>query len=271
MLDKKLYLQLHKDKTKAELRAILTHNAIAISSKSGDDAQNMLAESQACSELLQKMISAEEYLLQEGLQQEFAEVTWKNSLENRRNKAILNLPAATSYHGQLVAAVLDEEDGLTADEIRNWSDELLAMADHEYEKLLTDLCNEEILCCTKEGVYSILSLCMPDLMRTNVMLWLAKHYDYVTEENASFFHEGERAFLHHLLNTRKPATEIDWIEYAWKENRKKNVAANPRASYSYAKKELSKFVEDGVLSITPIADSDLNTYYFTMLGEKEEQ
>ena len=269
MLDKEYFLRWHKDKTVAELRAIMNHNSAAIYSQDAEGAQTLLAESRACQELIRQKEEAASYMQQEEMiQKEFLPV-WENANDARRRKAILNLPAATSYCGQLVAAVLEEEDGLTAEEIRQWSDDLTSMEDAEYKKLLADLCKEEILYCTTEGKYFLLSLCTSDLWRTNPMLWVTRQrFDYIGAEIYHIKKENDRVFFQRMIESGKPATEIDWIECVWTDYRKKNVPENPQFSYGRAKEELSKLVEAGILSITRVPRSDLNYYYFTMLGEK---
>lgn len=270
MLDKEYYLKWYKDKTVDELRVILEHNSAAIYSKTVEEARIMLAESEACSELVRKKVEAEAYIQQEDINRMYSLSEWEESNSARRKKAILNLPAGTSYNGQLVVAVLDDAaESLTAAEIRQWSDELTAIEDGEYQKLLNALCNEEILYCTDTGKYSVLSLCTPDLVRTDPMLWLTQRYDYIRADFRDSKQDSELKFLQHLVATRNPVTEVDWIELTWKEYDKNRMLNNPQWYYQRATRELSKFVEDGVLSITPINDSDLHYYYFTLLGEKE--
>lgn len=268
MFDKEYFLRWHKDKTVAELRVIMEHNAAAIYSQNEEGARMLLAESQACAELVQKKNAASDYIETEEMNRAYSLPTWERANDARRKKAVHNLPAATSYRGQLVIAVLEEEDNLTAEEIRQWSDELSAMDNDEYKKLLDALCGEEILYCTNDSKYAILSFCSPDLQRTNPMLWLKLNLKDRTWKNGLL--EGkEWEFFQRMIDTKKPVTEVDWIECTWIDYRKKQIPDNPKFHYGRAKSELSEFVEDGILSITPISDSDLNYYYFTMLGEKE--
>lgn len=125
---KNICLITHKDKTDDELRAILNHNAVAIYNQEGLDAYKTLGESEACSELLKQRQEKTAYRESEELGLTDALKYWEKANITRRKKAILNLPAATSYYGQLVVAILEEEE-LTAEEIRQWSDELTAMSD----------------------------------------------------------------------------------------------------------------------------------------------
>lgn len=269
MLDKEFFLRRHKDKTVAELRAIMNHNSAAIYSADADEAQTSLAESDACLELIRQKEEAAFYMQQQEMIQKESLPVWENANDARRKKAILNLPAATSYCGQLVAAVLEEEDGLTAEEIRQWSDDLASMEDTEYKKLLADLCTEEILYCTTAGKYFLLSLCTSNLWRTKPMLWVTQqHFDYISAEIYNIKKENDWVFFQRMIESGKPTTEVDWIECVWTDSRKKDVPDHPQFHYRRAKEELSKLVEAGVLSITQVPCSDLNYYYFTMLGEK---
>lgn len=270
MIDKEFFLRMHKDKSVDELRVIVHHNSAAIYSVDADGAKTLLAESEACAELLKQKTDAAAYMQQENINRMYSLNEWEKANSARRKKAILNLPAGTSYNGQLVVAVLDDAaESLTAAEIRQWSDELTAIEDGEYQKLLNALCNEEVLCCTQDGKYSILSFCTPDLQRTNAMLWLKKRLNY--DKDSYIYSEDKKklAFFQRIIDTKQPVTEVDWIECTWIDYRKKQVADNPQFHYGRAAHELSEFVKNGVLSITPIRDSDLHYYYFTMLGEKE--
>lgn len=254
-----LCLLTHKDKTDDELHAILEHNSVAIYTLDKADAYAALGESEACNEILAKRAQLQNYKFNEELNMMFALQNWEEANVARRKKAIMNLLAATSYHGQLVTAVLEEEDGLTAEEIRNWADELAAMDDDEYKKLLDNLDKERVLFLDNDGKYYLLSLCTADLFPTNPSLWLEYHHCF-----------GYGKFLQHMVATRKPLTERDWIEISGSYFNKRDLEENPKKAYQNVKKNyLDSYVKDGALSVTPIPDSDLNYYYFTMLGEWE--
>ena len=269
MFDKEYFLRSYKDKTVAELRVILDQSVAARYSQDEEGARLLLAKAEACAELINKKNEAANYIEKEELNRTYSLSEWERANSARRKKAISNLPAATSYHGQLVVAVLGEEDFLTAEEIRQWSDELATMGAGEYHKLLKALCDEEILCCTEDGKYSILSFCTPDLMRTDPMQWLKQRHVCTDDRIKMLKEEAELKFWQHMIKKGEPCTEVDWIECTWINYRKNQVADNPQFHYGRAAHELSEFVKNGVLSITPIDDSDLHYYYFTMLGEKE--
>lgn len=264
-------LQVHQDKSDEDLRKIINQNAFnAQLTNDQIELTRLCGEIDGCKEIL-------EWRKNEGKQKEDeayaikkAQRDWPSTVAHRRKKAILNLPVATSYYGQLVAAILDDaEHSLSATEIRQWSDELVAMNDSEYKKLLDDLCSEEILYRTNDDMYAILSLCTPDLFPTNPQLWMQVHGPH-----ANYYTDSK--FLQYLLETGRPATELDWIDLqpnaahlytpapgkisprTWKDSYK-----NIRNSY------LNTYLRDRVLSATPIPGTDLNYYYFVMLGEKE--
>lgn len=258
---KEACLDLYEEKTDSELEAIIRHNAFAIISQTASAAAVTAGESEACSEILEKRKAKQDYesRTQEALR--VASSTWESAVNTRRKNAILNLSAATSYHGQLIAAVLDETDNLTAQEIRQWADELTSLTDSDYNALLEDLIEEKVLLVNDEGRYSLLSLCTPELFPSNPMHWAKMHSEW--------FGSAERKFIQHIIDTGKPATEADWIEITWSNVMKENYASKPKTAYSRAKNELRTPVNSGVLSCYPISNTDLNYYYFTMLGEKE--
>lgn len=260
-MNKDTYLSLYKDKSDSELQTIIRHNVFAIMSQSGIEAAATAGESEACAELLKRRQENQEYenSVQEALWS--APREWEETVAERRRNAILNLSAATSYHGQLIAAVLDETDNLTAQEIRQWADELTLLTDSDYNALLEDLVEEKVLLVNDEGRYSLLSLCTPELFPSNPMHWAKMHSEW--------FGSAERKFIQHIIDTGKPATEADWIEITWSDFMKENYASKPKTAYSRAKNELSTHVDSGVLSCYPISNTDLNYYYFAMLGEKE--
>ena len=256
---KRTCLMTHKNKTDEELMEIVNHNSVAIYSQDDLETYKTVGETEACVELLKQRREQREYKNAEEESLWGSLQHWEEANDARRKKAITRLPHATSYHGQLVAAVLEEEEGLTAEEIRKWSDELTTMNDKEYHRLLEGLCREDIVYYDEDDKYYILSLCTPDLFPSNPSLWLEYHHCY-----------GYGKFLQHMVATRKPLTERDWIEISGSYFNKRDLEENPKKAYQNVKKNyLDSYVKDGALSVTPIPDSDLNYYYFTMLGEWE--
>lgn len=83
---------------------------------------------------------------------------YKSELEGRRCAAVLNLSAALTLKGQLVVAILEDQEDLTMDMIKNWGDDFSDMTDEEFSQLLSDLCKDGLI--EKEGEnYSLICSC----------------------------------------------------------------------------------------------------------------
>ena len=163
---KRYYLTEHENKPDKELMRIAQDSARAVSlipanATSSDIAkgQQLLSEVAACQEILEKRKKNRDAV-------DNAIKSWESELQRRKESAILNLPYASSLNGQLVAAILEEEDGKTADEIRAWYDELVVMDDQEYQALLNGLMTESII--EKKGDrYYLKNICTADLFPSN--------------------------------------------------------------------------------------------------------
>lgn len=267
----------HCNKSEAELNQIVQHNYLAIHSTNDEiEAAKMLGEMKGCQEILRWRKEEEERILNEEMAIGAASADWLLGLQDRKKKAAHNLPAATSYHGQLVAAILDEEDNLTAEGIRQWADELVAMDDEEYKKLLDALVDENILYINNDGNYSLLTLCTPNLFPTDQLKFLKILHPnlFVDTELSGILAERRRApekFLRRLAK-KSYVTEKDWMEIT-KPHDKRSPYKFDNDRYERAfrsgKRELKELVDKGILRMTPIPDTELNLYYFAMLGEKE--
>lgn len=95
--------------------------------------------------------------------------------DQRVEKAFMNLKAAYTPNGQLVAAILEDETSLTEEELHNWCDELQAIADEEFHVLLSNLVDDGIIYQPDpdQGKYHLLRLCM----KTRVFDY---RYDYLS-------------------------------------------------------------------------------------------
>ena len=70
---------------------------------------------------------------------------WQNSQDEELRRCMLNLPCGSSANGQLVAAILEDEDGLTAQQIGGWCDELSQLDENTLDELLDGLVRERVL------------------------------------------------------------------------------------------------------------------------------
>ncbi len=93
----------------------------------------------------------------------------KTIFEDKIKKAYLNLKAAFTPNGQLVAAILEEENSLTESEIHNWCDELQEIDDNEFHELLQNLVDDGVIGKVEaddvvpEEKYQLLRMCLKSL------------------------------------------------------------------------------------------------------------
>lgn len=250
----------YKDKSDSELESIQRHHAIALSAgnySNEAEGYKLLGEMDACKDILERRKAAQAYSdsIREALA--VALENWSDTLASKRKTAMQNLRFATSYLGQLVAAVLEEESDLTAEQIKQWSDDLAKLPDSEYMALLKGLVNERIL-LVREGRYSLLTLCIPNLFPSDPERWIESFAP--TDKELGKFYDL-------LLQTQRPATEQDWILQNGSHYDQDRLKRNSTFVYSSATRKLDEYVSQGLLSKTPVADSPLNLYYFPMLGE----
>ena len=170
---KKTHLKLHADKSDEELFAIINHNhAIIMATQDSAQAANLLGELQACKEIIDRRILRSNRIDEDRDAISKAIPLWQKELSSRKLNAIGNLPAAASYYGQLVTAVLEEEDGLTASEIRQWSEDLIAMDDKQFAKLLENLGQEQVIVKESGNKFYLLGICTGDLFPLNPQKWV---------------------------------------------------------------------------------------------------
>ena len=257
----------YKNKPDEELKAIINHNGRAIHSQDLVEASKSLAEMEACNILLKQR--AEDRLaqasarLEEQQALEKAMVAWNNNISLRKMNAILNLPVATSYHGQLVAAVLSEEDGLTVNEICQWSAELSALKRVELDKVIKGLVNEGIIVIDQAERCWLLTICDKSLFPVDAVQWAKKKYQH--ERNREL-HETQLNFVVALAANNGPLTEYDWLKIS---GALKELEQAKQTKYSSTSRitKLTFLVDAGILSVTPVQNSNCNLYYFPMLGE----
>lgn len=269
---KKIYMSQYQNKTDEELHAIVRHNAQACLNQDGVELAKTSAETKACYELIKiRQLAREIEKTNQALDQYKNRVIrdavseWKANIVSRRMRAVINIPNATSYFGQLVLAVLDEEDGLGAKEICQWSEELAALSEEEMNALLNALVKEGVIIVDKEQKYRLLTLCDETLLPVDAVQWARNKYKY--EHNNDYLRDGQFAFLRALVARESPLTEDDWLEAALPARDLERVKKESHLKDRYMDK-LNELVERGVLMKTPIGNTKFNLYYFPMLGEE---
>ena len=163
------YYRTHSEKSDSELREIIIANGRKTLALPLQPSPQMLAEaktwnqeSKACSALLEERKAQRDAL-------DAALEVWKSNKDSKTKGLILNLPAAVSFTGQLIAAILEEEK-LTADELAGWCDELAVLERSELDNLLEELVAEQIL-SVKDGRYECINICTPSLYPEKPIEW----------------------------------------------------------------------------------------------------
>lgn len=252
-----------RDKSDEEIRSMFKHNAIIAKGQNIYEAARALGEMEACNIILERRQQKEEkaYQLMEAIDNA-KENEWVEQLNTRRMKAVLNIPNATSYLGQLVVSILTEEEGLNAESIRNWADELKTLDDKTYEKLLSGLVDEGVL-DVDHGKYCVLNVVTEDLFPAEATAWAKK----ILLKKNIVLSEKEEALLAHLEATKQPVSEMDFVELFGDAFTKKNMKDRP--DQPYGRPALCKLCDYGVLNRTKVKNTQFSLYYFPMIGEKE--
>ena len=155
---KALGLIQHKDKSDSELQQIILNNARLVAGIGTDPSSisqgyRLMGESEACNELLAQR-NAERERIKTGKEK------WVEELQKRKDDALLSLRAAATPNGQLVQAILEDEDSLSQMELAGWCDELASLDDEELTKLLKDLVEDGVLASSgKDGRYRLRVVC----------------------------------------------------------------------------------------------------------------
>lgn len=151
------YQARHSNKSEAELLLVAKSLAQQIATVPDDMVEPLSVEAEVVMELITAIRKKAQ------TQQNAYDIWHKKWPEQYQKEALSNLLTAVSPNGQLVASILEETDGLTADEIRSWYDELECLDDKDYQRLLDNLVKEEVLVKENDRYY-LNQLCMPDLL-----------------------------------------------------------------------------------------------------------
>jgi len=194
----------HAEKSDDELQQIVVNNSRIIrglpQTQSGNlEAEKLLGEAEGCNEILSRRRNAR-------LEAENKQKEWKANAEKRKIDALLNLRAALTPNGQLVQAILEDEESLSQEELSGWCDELGMLEDGELAKLLEDLTADGVLYVSDDKRYSLRVLCENDLT------WDKKYVHKVLDKNASSWKE-ELMALYDLVEFLGPVCSTDFLAY----------------------------------------------------------
>jgi len=203
------YMNMYKSKGDNELHTIVSSNAsqIALMSATGTSvaqADMLLAQMEAANRIT--------YLRTEKKKAEInALIEFRNTLEIRKKKAILNLKAAASSNGQLITAILEDEDGKTADEFMDW-EELAELGEDGIKALLDELCKEGMIEIRDDGKYYLLEVLNVSLIPRDIVRWgLRKAFGICPEDISKLTSDQKKVAL--ILETFPPNKAMSASEY----------------------------------------------------------
>ena len=196
-----------------------------------------------------------------------AELTSK--MQRWRHEYILNLKAAASANGQLIAAVLEEEDGLTTDQIGSWCEELEMLSSDALDSLLHELCLERIIKRDNEGKYHLRYILNEDLKAVPETEWIKKELKLdELEENYKY--------LLDLLYCAESGLTVDHI---LDHHIDEHFYPITMGEYSDDVKNMSEIQVSAYLRWLNLngyirrydASNGASVYYYPLLGSKEDQ
>ena len=264
------YRKEHQDKTDEELRQIVLNNSKKVTALPTSatptmvaEAKKWLAESKACNAIMKARNEAR-------ASRREAIKKWKDGQDNAKMKAILNLPTGITPNGQLVAAILeDEETSMTAQEIAGWCDELGELEEADLQSLLDGLQRERIIGC-KDNKYFLRQAVTETLYPETTYLTVAQLGELIGETYATEAYlalqmiEGEGHPLtledmknelsgYSYLKTIFPEEGLTDEDFEWVE-------------YDYESGAIPRLTAVGLL--TRLYLSGHTFYYYPMIGSK---
>lgn len=157
-MGKKMSIGKHLNDSNEELRSIVLRNGsfiqgLPMNGQISSTVIDKIGELQACKAILDAREGGEK-------QRKQKQKEWDDQLEVRKDSAALSLKAAATPNGQLITAILEEEDGKTKEEIAGFCDELSMLEDAEIDTLLNDLVSDGVIYQDlKTGVFSLYTIC----------------------------------------------------------------------------------------------------------------
>ena len=263
------YRDEHKDKSDDELRQIVLNNSkkvtampISPTPQMMAEAKKWLAESKACNAIAAERREARA-ARREAIQK------WKDGQDDAKLKAILNLPTGITPNGQLVAAILeDEETAMTAQEIAGWCDELGELEEADLQSLLDGLQRERII--GRDGdKYFLRQAVTETLYPDTTYLTVAELKGLINESYANEAYlilqmiEGEG----HPMTLEDMSNELSGYSYLKTVFPEEGLTDQDfEWTESYFETAVSQLVTAGLLTRLHLAGNTF--YYYPMIGSK---
>lgn len=201
---KKMALMMYQEKSDEELDALMYQHYRKISQlpmtpDGHAEMERLTGEMEAIKEIL---------ALREKYRENLSAMIerWTKDLPARKRAAVLHLPNAVSPNGQLVAAILEDEDGKSADELAGWCDELAALDAESFQALLDGLVQEKILTRDDSGLYHLQNICDERMQVDTERILAARKGDYEARKLPSM-----RLLLQMMRDRQVPLCQEDLI------------------------------------------------------------
>lgn len=264
----------HRDDSDSELREHVVECAkmvvhVGTDIRSIGEGYRYMGEMEACSELLNQRRVADQGI-------ENRKKDWQNGLEKRKEDALMRLPTAVTANAQLVASILEDEDGKTAEEIACWCDELEMLSDDDLQKLLEGLVKEGVISLENDRYYLLCpcteSLVCPEEIRNRR---IERSIDFCNDKTQA----QAKLFLYMMERENKPLCDTDCLDllgqyfdhYFMSDEYR---AANTVITAFDADLELRKLSKNGMIHQEfrmKNRSGDTKTYYWLkLLGEDEK-
>lgn len=255
----------HRNDTDEQLRATVVRCArLAATSPMTQEglleAYKLMGEMEGCNALLEERRAARDALSAKKLE-------WRKERRKREDAALLALETAVSPNGQLVAAILEEENELPREQLRVWCDELAALDDESFEALMDGLEKEGVV--QEEGdSYQLIAVCKEDLT------WDREAIERCIREEFSYSDEtaGNALLIVHLLEKAgEPLSREDILRLIGEE--REVLALDPRLAPGLEMSEyapswiMERLAKAGALSKEYSHDGK-DYYWFSLVGER---
>ena len=260
-------------KSDAELQALALSCSTMIMSlpataQGNAEGIKLLAQAELCREIMDERKRDKEMA-------DDAIEAWKDSLDDRRCAAILKLKTAVTANAQLVAAILEDEDGKTLEELAGFCDELSMIDENEFKLLMDNLVKEQIV-EYKEDKYYLKNICTKTLFPVDGYEFAMKKW---LEKRGNDNYETERArFVFTYLNMEGEAKSAAQIMQEANEQEYFYEMCGFNMQELYLTEMnlsmlLRRCVSAGALAKSgKIGERGIDyLYYFPMLGENMEE
>lgn len=170
-----------------------------------------------------------------------------------------------------MAAILEEEGDLSAEELAGWCEELAALEEATFNELLAELVRERVL-IIKDGKYRLMHVCTQDLYPENQVEWGIRLLKQAGVEQTGFIEMGQYYLILHIMHLEKKPMNVERImekidSYFWlKSMGDTNVTERDfEAACEFTVKScLQEMYKDGVTQRVMI--DGVPYYYFYRLG-----